>query len=147
MAAQVNPNEKGRLGGPMLYLRQLPAGKFLALAYGIMCFFFCLIGGNSIQAKSITDSLVTSFGFTLLICAIIIGLFILYVVYGGAARIVKMTDAIMPLKVIVFFGSTLIVLAYHFKSIGRRIQPYLGKCFFNDCSDWWCDWLYNPTCD
>lgn len=106
-----------KLGGPMLYLREVAGGKALSWIYGLLCLFFGFLGGNSIQTNSIASSLFTTFGIAPIVSAIILTLFIFYVVFGGAARIVAVSDKIVPVKVIVFFGTTLIVLAYHIKSI------------------------------
>lgn len=106
-----------KLGGPMLYLREVAGGKALSWIYGLLCLFFGFLGGNSIQTNSIADSLSTTFGIAPIVTAVIVTLFILYVVFGGAARIVAASDKIVPVKVIVFFGTTFIVLAYHIKSI------------------------------
>jgi AGCS family alanine or glycine:cation symporter len=128
-ASENKVSDLGRLGGPMLYLRQLPAGTTIAWIYGALCFFFCLLGGNSAQAKSITDSLSATFGVAPVICAAMIGLFIVYVVYGGAARVVKLTDKITPLKVIIFFTSSLMLLAYHYKGLLSALELIWASAF------------------
>ena len=91
-----------KLGGPMLYLRQVAGGKALSWIYGLLCLFFGFLGGNSIQTNSIASSLFTTFGITPLVSALVLTLFILYVVFGGASRIVAVSDKIVPVKVIVF---------------------------------------------
>lgn len=119
-----------KLGGPMLYLREVAGGKTLSWIYGLLCLFFGFLGGNSIQTNSIAASLSTTFGIAPIITATAVTLFILYVVFGGAARIVAASDKIVPVKVIVFFGTTLIVLAYHIKSIIPALI-LMGKSAFN----------------
>lgn len=107
----------GLVGGPMVYLSKVPGGKFLPYVYAAFCFAYALITGNAMQANTITLGCVHIFGVQPLLIAIVLLLFILYVVFGGAQRIVKVSDAIVPIKVGLFFASACIVLAYHYAAI------------------------------
>jgi len=118
-----------KLGGPMLYLRAAPAGAVLAWLYAFLCFIFGLLGANSAQTNSIALSLQTTFGITPLVCAIAVTLFILYIVFGGSARIVAATDKIVPIKVVVFFATTIFVLAYHYNALGAAISLIIQSAF------------------
>lgn len=118
-----------KLGGPMIYLRQVTGGKALAYVYAVLCFFFGLIGGNSIQANSIQLSLNTTFGLAPIVSAFLLFAFILYILFGGAARIVKVSDQIVPVKVILFFSATLILLAYHYQSLGSALMLICQSAF------------------
>jgi AGCS family alanine or glycine:cation symporter len=117
------------LGGPMLYLQDVIFGKQLAYLYAFLCVFFGLSMGNGTQANSIRVGLEKSFGIAPLISAIVIGLFVAYVVLGGAARIVKVSDKIVPLKVIIFFLSTSVVLLYHYASLPAALYTILVGAF------------------
>lgn len=117
------------VAGPMLYLKSAPGGKVLSLIYGILCLFFGFIVGNAMQTNSIRVSLATTFGTQPLVVATVLGLFILYVVYGGAARIVKVSDKLVPVKVIVFFASSLLILCYHYASIGAALKLIVDSAF------------------
>lgn len=106
-----------KLGGPMLYLRAIKGGKLLAFAYAIACFIFSLISASATQANSISLSMITTWQIPVLVTAIILTAFIFYAVIGGAERIVKFSQMIVPLKVGLFFGSALIILIYHYANI------------------------------
>ncbi|MCX5922887.1 MAG: amino acid carrier protein [Candidatus Dependentiae bacterium] len=112
---------KTSLGGPMLYLQDVIGGKVLSKLYAVLCLLFCFIGGNSIQTNSIRTSLATTFGLSSMLCAIAITLFIFYVVFGGAERIVKVSDKIVPVKVVVFCITMIIMFLYHYKSLGGAL--------------------------
>lgn len=101
------------LGGPMLYLRDIAGGKFLAAIYAVTCLLFSLIVGNAMQAHAIAWSVQTTWGVTPKIVAVVVTLFIGYVTLGGSHRIIAVSDRIVPVKVLVFFFSTAIVIAYH----------------------------------
>lgn len=107
----------GLVGGPMVYLSKVPGKKFLPYLYALFCFAYALITGNAMQANTIQLGFVHIFGIQPLIIAVTLLLFMLYVVFGGAKRIVKVSDAIVPVKVGVFFISACIVLVYHYAQL------------------------------
>jgi len=128
--AQTAPVSTTRnLGGPMLYLRHVMGGKQLAWLYGLFCLLFGLIAGNGLQTNTISLSLENTFGLAPIATAIIVTLFTLYIVFGGAHRIVSASMKIVPIKVIVFFGTTLIVLAYHYGAIGAALALIFKSAF------------------
>jgi alanine or glycine:cation symporter, AGCS family len=120
---------KGGLGGPMLYFRDVVGGKYLSYVYAFLCVFFGLSLGNGTQANSIRLGLEKSLGVPPIITAFIILAFVAYVVFGGAARIIKVSDKIVPLKVVVFFASTFVVLVYHAAAIPAALQTIFVGAF------------------
>lgn len=105
------------IGGPLLYLRAMPCGKIVAYIYAILCFLYGIIGGGAIQANSISLSLQTACNIPSIITATLMGLFVLYVGFGGADRIVKLSNYLVPIKVGLFFGSALLILLYYITAI------------------------------
>jgi AGCS family alanine or glycine:cation symporter len=105
------------LGGPMLYLRNVPGGHILAGLYGFIALCFGLTGGNGVQTNSISDSLHATWNIPYEISAIALLIFVFYIVSGGAARIARVSERLVPLKVATFFGSAFIILAYHYHAI------------------------------
>lgn len=116
------------LGGPMLYLRSVFAGRYLSYIYAFLCLIFMALG-SAIQSNSIGISLATTWEIPVLSTAIGLLLFIMYVVFGGAARIVKVSDRIVPLKVAVFFISAFIVLFFHRASLLTAIHTMFSLAF------------------
>ena len=51
------------------------------------------------------------------VIAVVVALFTGYILMGGAARVAKASEAIVPFKVGLFFLSAVIILGYHYKSI------------------------------
>ncbi len=115
------------LGGPMLYLQSVAGGAFLAPLYAILCLFFMIIG-SGIQSNSIRISM-QNWQINPWITAVVLLAFILYVTFGGAARIVKISDRIVPIKVIVFFISTTIILAYHWNNLLPALKLMSSAAF------------------
>jgi alanine or glycine:cation symporter, AGCS family len=132
----MNAAEKTTLGGPMLYLKDVPGGTYLPYAYACFCLSFGLIGANAIQANSIAVSLAATWGIAPLITALGLFGFVLYIIFGGAERIVKISLAIVPIKVIVFVISACAVLLFHYQSLlsalylivtsGFGMQPFVA---------------------
>src|SRR5581483_670734 len=74
-------------------------------------------------------SLQATWGIPPLVTAVILFAFIWYVVTGGSQRISKASEAIVPLKVVVFFISSFIVLGYHYASIIPALQLIFVSAF------------------
>lgn len=105
------------IGGPMLYLKSMPCGNSIAYIYAILCFLYGIIGGGAIQANSISLSLQAACSVPTIVTALLMGVFVLYVGFGGAHRIVKLSNYLVPVKVGLFFGSAFIILIYHMMAI------------------------------
>jgi AGCS family alanine or glycine:cation symporter len=110
------------LGGPMLYLRAVPGGHVLSKLYAAGVLILALSMGNALQTNTMGLSLQTTWGIQPEVTAVIVFIFLLYIVTGGAQRISKASEAIVPLKVGVFFVSSFIILGYHWS----QIVPALG---------------------
>jgi len=121
--------EKSAIGGPMLYLKSVAGGKYLSYAYALTCLIFGLIVGCAMQTNSVTLSAAETWGFKPIYIAIVLLLFIIYVVMGGAPRVVKMSNKIVPLKVGLFFTSALAVLIYQYKNILPALQLIIKSAF------------------
>lgn len=121
--------EKTTLGGPMLYLKDVPGGSYLSYTYAIFCTIFGLIGGNVLQANSIAVSLNATWGIPALWSSVALLLFVFYILFGGAQRIVKISVSIVPVKVIVFVVSSAAVLLFHYKSLFAALSLIVKSSF------------------
>ncbi len=114
---QKNATTKSVLGGPMLYLKNVAGGHVLSYIYAAFCFFFGLSVGNAMQSNSVALSVSTSWGISPFIISGLLFVLVLYILFGGADRIVKFSSAIVPIKVGVFLISSIILLCYHWAAI------------------------------
>jgi len=121
---------KNNLGGPMLYLQELPGGKYIAFLYAFFCFLFGLCGGNAIQANSIQVSLEKTFHAAPMVVAGILFIFVLYIVLGGAKRISVASSLLVPLKVGLFLFSIFGVILYHWRAIPHTLWFICQSAFF-----------------
>lgn len=117
------------LGGPMLYLRNVPLGYGLAAIYGVMTLVFGLLVGNGVQANSISSCLQTNWGVPIEISAVALLIFVFYIISGGAARVARVSERLVPLKVATFFISAFIILIYHYKAIIPALQLIWQSAF------------------
>jgi len=108
---------RGVRGGPVAYLSHLPGKKFMPYIFSLLFFFYGLSSGTAMQANSIRDAIVSTWGVSALSVAIGITLFLFYAIMGGAKRIIHISDLLTPFKVLVFFISAVIVLGYHYQMI------------------------------
>jgi AGCS family alanine or glycine:cation symporter len=121
--------EKTTLGGPMLYLRDVPGGAYLPFLYAFFCVVYGLIGGNIIQANSIAVSLAATWGVPPLFSGLALLAFVLYILFGGAQRIIKISVSIVPIKVTVFMFSAMAVLCYHYKFLLPALSLIITSAF------------------
>lgn len=118
------------LGGPMLYLEEVIGGKFLSMLYALLCLIFGLIVGNAMQTHSISFSIATTWQVNAVVSATVLTAFICYVVFGGARRIIAVSDRIVPIKVLVFFGSTLFIIGYHSGALYEALRLIIQTAFY-----------------
>jgi alanine or glycine:cation symporter, AGCS family len=117
------------VGGPMIYLAQVPGGKILPYAYTVFLFLLSIVTGNAMQANSIRVGFVRILHVNPYTVAFILFAFICYVILGGAKRIIDVSDKIVPVKVGVFFLSACIILIYHYQAIIPALQIILQGAF------------------
>jgi len=100
-------------GGPMVYLQRVPGGAVLPALYAFFCLLLSFIGGNAMQCNSINAGLERILSVNPYIVAACLLLFVLYLLFGGAQRIARAAEIIIPFKVGLFFIPTLVVFAFH----------------------------------
>ncbi len=119
----------GIVGGPMIYLSKVRGGAYLPYIYAAFCFMLSLASGSAMQANSITMGLVRITPLSSLAIALGLFAFMVYVMLGGAQRIVWVSDRIVPIKVGVFFISALCVLGYHYQAIIPSLFLIINAAF------------------
>lgn len=117
------------LGGPFLYLKGIPGGRFLPFIYAVFCLGYATIGGCAMQCNSITSALVAVTGIPTLIVTTALVLFVLYSLVGGAQRIVKISSYVIPVKVVMFFVFCSGVLIYHWAALIPAIHLMIKAAF------------------
>lgn len=124
-----NKNESFSVG-PMRYLKKVPGGLFLPAFYAFFCLLLSLSSGNAAQSNSVRLSIqmVAEWVPTWLIAGIVF-LFMAYVFSGGAKRVIKISQSIVPFKVGLFFLSVIVIFVFHWSSIIPTIKLILSHAF------------------
>lgn len=104
-------------GGPMVYLKKVPAGAFLASLYAFFCLGLTFVSGNAVQCNAITTGVHRMSGLDVRLIALMLFALVLYIMFGGAKRIIYYSELIIPIKVGLFFGATIFLLVYHYQNI------------------------------
>ena len=121
--------EYGVRGGPMVYLSKVPGGSVLPYIYAFFALLLAVVTGNAMQCNSMTSGIHKMTALNPYIIATILFVFVLYVVLGGSDRIMKFSDALAPLKVILFLVATLAVLGYFYADIFSAITLMVKAAF------------------
>lgn len=120
---------KNATGGPMVYMSLLPGGKYLSYIFTLLALGFMLVAGNLAQCNAVGLAVYKTFGISSFITAFFILAFILYIILGGAQRIISFLDKLVPLKVFVFLLTAIIVLCYHYQSVPYALYLMLKSAF------------------
>lgn len=118
-----------KLGGPFMYIDKLPMGSILATLYAAACLFYGVVSGCAMQCNSISTSVHDVTGVSTYIVGLILTGFVLYVMFGGAKRIIVVSQALVPVKVGLFFVTMIMVLAYHWASLIPAIILIVKSAF------------------
>jgi AGCS family alanine or glycine:cation symporter len=127
-------NKKDNFTGPFSYIKGLPFGSFFVYVYAVVMLFFIFCAGIAMQTNSMGISLrdMTQLSPSL------IGLFfagiILYIVFGGAKRIMRAAEIIIPVKVLLFFTAIIALLVYHSSRIPEAFQLIIDNAFTIDAA-------------
>ncbi|GKV69945.1 sodium:alanine symporter [Sporosarcina sp. NCCP-2716] len=110
-------NEKGEyVGGPMYYIKKGLGWKNVAyfFAFALM---IEVVASTMVQANSIASTLDSSFGVTPLVSGIIVAVLVILVTYGGIKTIGKVSEKLIPLIVVLYLLSALIVVAVNIREV------------------------------
>lgn len=128
-SAMSSAKGKAILGGPFLYIDKLPFGKILATFYGGACLFYGIASGNAMQCNSISTAVHEATGISTFVVGIALAVFVLYVMFGGAKRIVAVSDAFVPVKVGLFFSTMIFVLIYYWANFIPALVLIFNNAF------------------
>ncbi len=108
----------GKRGGPMIYLSKVFGGSVLPYFYAIACLGYCFAAASAMQSNSMAIGITTIVpGISSFTVALMLLLFLAYAFFGGAQRIIKLSEALAPIKVGLFMlaaGAVLVSFAPNF---------------------------------
>jgi AGCS family alanine or glycine:cation symporter len=120
--------ENENTAGAMLYLEKGLGAKPLAIFYAAAAVAASFGIGNMTQSAAISDTL-SSFGIAPLISGIITAVLAGAVVFGGARRIAKTAEKIIPAISLFYIIGAVIVIAIFWKNIPSAVIDILSGAF------------------
>lgn len=118
------------LGGPFLYLSKVPGGSFLPYLYALFCLGYSFSSGCSMQCNSMSMAITEMVpSLSVFVIGVVLTAFTFYLLAGGAKRIVKASDMIVPLKVILFFFTCTGVLLYYWAELIPALMLMVKAAF------------------
>lgn len=133
--------QDGRIyGGPMYYLKKgfgergyTKIGKFLAVAFAILCIGGSFGGGNMFQSNQATSILLNTIGVESSYAGSLVGLvmaiFVGIVIIGGIKRIAQVTEKIVPIMAAIYVGAALIIIIMNYNLVPAAINAIVSKAF------------------
>lgn len=112
-------------GGPMYYMKNAEFRlfgkklnfKWLAVMFAIATVFSSFGTGNLPQINSISNSVLTTFGFPRWITGAVLAVLLALVIIGGIKRIAKVTERLVPTMASIYFVGALLVIFYNYENI------------------------------
>ena len=133
--------EDGKIyGGPMYYLKKGlqekglgGIGKFLAIAFAILCIGGSFGGGNMFQANQATSIFLKTLDINSssasVVMGVIMAILVGIVIIGGIKRIAQVTEKIVPFMALIYVGAALVVIFMNYTLIPEAIRTIFVEAF------------------
>jgi AGCS family alanine or glycine:cation symporter len=126
MIYRVSDKKNGYVGGPMIYLQQLPGGLWLAK---IVAFLLCIYGLEIYIFRTITHTIITGWNiYPPLVIGTLIAL-VIVVGEGGVNLVGKISSIILPIFLTAFFGMSFFIFAVHVHQIPAMLYLIFSSAF------------------
>ncbi|MBQ4131393.1 MAG: sodium:alanine symporter family protein [Clostridia bacterium] len=134
-------NKKGEfVGGAMYYIKNgLKGRRFLgvlavplAFLFACFCLFSSLGMGNMIQVNTVAElfkNKVLGISLPPIITAVILSGFVGFAIFGGAKRICKITEKLVPFMAFIYVFGSLLVIAVNFKNLHNAVISVFKGAF------------------
>jgi AGCS family alanine or glycine:cation symporter len=119
----------GWQGGPMYYMEHGLGSRRLGALFSLLCVAETLIGGNLVQANSITTALESSLGWARLPVGVVLAVLTGAVICGGIGRIGRVSERLVPGMALLFLAGGLTVIACHLSALPRVLGSILTQAF------------------
>jgi AGCS family alanine or glycine:cation symporter len=129
-------NEDGSVsGGPMYYMEyglKDKIGKYakkLAIVFAGATILCSMGTGNMAQSNSISDIMFKNYHVSNITTGIVLFILVLLVIIGGIKRIAEVTSRLVPFMAVLYFISSIIVIAVFFKDIPAAFSLIIKDAF------------------
>lgn len=116
-------------GGACYYIRHGLNNQFLALLFSVFLVLSNTIFFQPLQVNTISETINITFGIEKM--AIFVGfiLFTYFIIFKGTKRIVKFSEAIVPIMSICYFGVTIAIMVMNYQFLPNVFKVILREAF------------------
>ena len=119
-------------GGPVYYIKRVfkgKLGKFLAGFFAVAAVIALGIVGGMVQSNSISANFNTAFGVPEWVTGLVVGALVAVIVLGGATRIAKVAEKIVPIMAILYLLGGIVVLAVNVTTLPETFAMIFREAF------------------
>lgn len=116
-------------GGPMYYIEKGFHNKWLAKLFAIFGAGVALIGIGTIAQTNSIAAAAESFGISNYVTAMLLGIIVALVTFGGIHRISDIAEKVIPFMTIIYIGAAIILLISHVDMIIPAIKLIFSEAF------------------
>ena len=120
-------------GGPAFYMRDALGQKWLGVIFSILIIFTYMVGYNMLASYNL-QSTFAAFSFydaslTPKIIGVVLAVLFAIIVLGGAKRLIKVTEVLVPVMGVMYVLVSLIVLALNITNLGHMFAEIFSSAF------------------
>nr|WP_320133595.1 sodium:alanine symporter family protein [uncultured Holophaga sp.] len=115
--------------GPMYYIERGIGQKWLACLFALFAVIASFGIGNMVQANSVAEPALHSFGIPKLVTGVVIGILVFLVIVGGIKRIGKVASLLVPAMCVIYIVGALAVILMHLGALGPAFREIFGHAF------------------
>ncbi len=116
-------------GGAMLYMEKGLRCKLFAVLFSVFCILASFGMGNMAQMHSVSAALSDCFGIPPFWTGLFGALLVACIISGGLGRVARVTERLVPLMVVLFFGGCAVCLAVGADKILPALRLILASAF------------------
>ena len=123
-------HKDGTVGaGPMYYLEKGLGQKWLGILFAVFAAIASFGIGNMVQANSVAEPVLSTFGVPKLITGLIIGGLVFAVIVGGIKRIGQVASRLVPFMAVFYVGGALWVIILNIEIIPSAFAMIFSDAF------------------
>ncbi|MEM1404469.1 MAG: alanine/glycine:cation symporter family protein [Pseudomonadota bacterium] len=116
-------------GGPAYYLTRGINQKGLAVVYSILLLITFGLGFNAVQSYVVATSLNESFGIPTWASGLALVVFLGFVIFGGIQRIASVSEIVVPVMALGYFGAALLVIGLNITDVPATLMEIVRSAF------------------
>jgi len=117
------------VGGPAYYIEKGLGKKWYALLFAFVTILSCTFFLPGVQSNSIANGLVGAFNFTPLYTGIAIAIGLALIVFGGAKRIGKFAEVVVPFMACTYILMAIIIIGMNISKIPDVLSLIISSAF------------------